>query len=202
VAPRLVCPLHAYRWISAIFRALVHCLMATIRLIILAVVSLPAMLFGYSYVILFTLLFAAHRWRFDLSTLTLTAWWRPWASRWWRYSTVLSYGVIYQPYPSELVEQHEMVHVRQAQDLMCLSLLVGSIAGLVARLDLNPGWVFLGVWASGVAWKLPNFLGAILRGGHVYRDAEHERSAYAQTDVHHVREQSWLEDHLSRPRDW
>jgi hypothetical protein len=179
--------------------------MKIFRLIILATLCAPAVLFGYFYVLLFTVLFAAHRWHFDTEYLTLNAVWRPWVTKFWKYSTALSHGVIYHPNSagSEQTRQHELVHVRQSQDLTLLALTVAIVAAGLTALEAQPWEVFLGIWVSGVLWKLPNFLTAVLRGGHIYRDTEHERSAFAQTDPRYVADgTSWLEDHLSRPRDW
>jgi hypothetical protein len=103
-----------------------------------------------------------------------------------------------QPGVSRLTLEHELVHVRQVEDLLLLSAILSIVVVLV---EGNPWWTLL--WPSGVVWLLPNFLGAALRKGHIYRDAEHERGAYAQTDAHHTKdEKSWLDIHLSKPRDW
>lgn len=129
----------------------------------------------------------------------LTAVWKPWAAARWPYSTTLGRGIIYSPgernEPWTRTQQHEHVHVRQVEDQMMLSFVIGLVV-------LTQGSPLLGVvlWLSGGAWQLPNFLTAVLRGGNVYRDTEHERSAYAQTDELHDGKDSWLASWL-RYRD-
>lgn len=121
----------------------------------------------------------------------LAAEWRPWVTKFWKYSTTLSRGIVFQPGVKSRTVQHELVHVRQAEDCVLLALSLGVVLGL-GHQDF---WLGLGVWVSGPAWQVPNFFGAILRGGHVYRDAEHERAAYSITNViglGHVGK-SWLE---------
>jgi hypothetical protein len=115
----------------------------------------------------------------------------------WRWSTTIGRGIIYQPgarrarpeEPLTATEDHELVHVRQVEDRMMLSFVVG-LAVLLAVGLAGGGWplatVLGGVlWASGGSWQAPNFLSAGIRHGFnlegVYRQAEHERSARAQT---------------------
>jgi len=121
----------------------------------------------------------------------------------WRYSTTIARGMIFQPNLSPRTIQHEYVHVRQAEDRVLLAFVVSLV---VAFVELEPLWLIL--WITGIAWQLPNFLTAVMRGGHVYRGAdgrigpEHERSAYAQTDTHHVKGVSWLDYNESREQLW
>lgn len=112
------------------------------------------------------------------------------------YSQTFGRGMVMRPDASPRLKSHEYVHVRQFEDVVLTALVVAVV---VALGTLNAWWLLL--WPSGFAWMLPNFLGAVLRGGHIYRDAEHERSAYAQTDVV-TGQWSWLDDHVSRPRSW
>ena len=173
--------------------------------IIRLVLTWPSILVGWGYVLLFTAGFAAHSLSFDKENLVLSAVWRPWVVKFWRYSTTISRGIIYHPNSvlNARVKEHEMVHVRQVEDGVLLAVVLGIAAAALVAARANPLFTFLGFWVAGVAFQLPNFLGAVLRGGHVYRDAEHERSAYAQTDTHHTADsKSWLQDHLSRPRRW
>lgn len=130
-------------------------------------------------------LFLAYKPRFEQAAV-LTMEWRPWFARLWRYSTTLGRCVWYQPGArdrrdplDEPLERHENVHVRQVEDMMLLALLV-SVVVTVATGDWLLGLI---MWWSGGAWQLPNFVTAVLRFGWkgIYRDAEHERSAYAQT---------------------
>jgi hypothetical protein len=121
----------------------------------------------------------------------------------WDYSTTFVRTVWWQPglrdeteELDERIEKHETVHLRQWEDYMMLSYFVGLFSAI-------PMWVSVGtfdgfamwfwIWCSGVLWHLPNFVTAMLRFGarHGYRDSEHERSAYAQTDVFHRGESWW-----------
>jgi len=144
------------------------------------------------------------------NTGILTTFWRPWFAKVWKFSTTLGRGILYHPShrdPSveddERIEQHERIHVAQVEDLMLTSFLVGLSVSIVT------GNVLLGfiLWVSGGLWQIPNWVSAVLRYGHhvkkpegkgffastksiisqvfdiAYRDSEHERSAYAQTDV-------------------
>lgn len=141
----------------------------------------------------------------------LTTEWRPWLVKIYPYSVTLGRSMIFYPANrladdglTDRLERHELVHIAQVEDTMLSSLIVGSI------LAFATGDVFLGfcVWCSGAIWRLPSFLTALLRYGHVvswpssgsfwvrlkeyfpkltdiaYRDSEHERSAYAQTDFY------------------
>lgn len=172
--------------------------------VILLTLTWPMLVVGWSYVLLFTILFAAHQWRLDKETLVLSATWRPWVTKIWKYSTTISRGIIYQPsaVSDERTQQHEGVHVRQVEDRSLLGLILGVVVAVLLAVDANPWWSLLGFWVASVAFQLPNFLGAVLRGGHIYRDAEHERSAYAQTDLHHMKDESWLTTHQEKNRTW
>ena len=171
---------------------------------VLIPLSLPAFLLGYLYVLLFTAVYAAHQWEFDRESWTLTATWRPWITKFWKYSTTLSYGIIFQPGTNSQIKEHEAVHVRQVQDRNTLAFVL-ALAGFITGLATSSAplcWFAFSIWLCGPIFQVPNFLTAVLRGGHVYRDAEHERSAYAQTDTHHVKDKSWLDTHLSKDRTW
>ncbi len=123
----------------------------------------------------------------------------------WKYSTTLGRTIWWQPGKrdpgeelDERIERHERIHVRQVEDLMVLSFIVGLICGIATG-----DWLlaFL-TWMSGGLWQLPNFLTAMLRYGFrsVYRDSEHERSAYAQTDKWPNGESWWEERDRARHR--
>jgi len=118
---------------------------------------------------------------------------------WWKYSTTLAAGMVLQPDPDPVTIQHEGIHVRQCRVLVLLGLVLGLI---VSGVEGNWWWL-LGLWLPGglALYKLPGFLVPILEGGHVYRDAEHERSAYAQTDPQ-AGGKSWLDYHRSRKQGW
>lgn len=115
----------------------------------------------------------------------------------WHYSTTIGHLVLLHPKiklrQGETTLDHEGVHVRQHDDLMFVSLIVGGVVGLVAW---NP-WLFLGVWWSAGLWQLLFYITAAIRYGrkNSYRGAEHERAAYAQTDT------AWLKHHLTTLKD-
>jgi len=148
--------------------------------------------------------------RFE-GTGILTTEWRPWVAKVYPFSVTLGRAMIFYPDDrsssdglNDRLETHELVHIAQIEDMMLTSLLVG---GSVALATGDPLLGFF-IWWSGGLWQLPNFATAILRWGHLvrwptegsfsarlktfvrnlfvgvaYRDNEHERSAYAQTDV-------------------
>lgn len=172
---------------------------------ILFIVSLPsAVLIGWIVVILSLVFFFAHKPKLAPYGV-LTATWRPWWAKRWNYSTTIGRGILYHPIVADgtphiidsNVEKHEMVHIRQAEDRILLALIIGTIVFLVTG-----NWILgLALWVSGMAWQLPNFITAPLRGGHVYRDTEHERSAYAQCH-RRLDGTSWLDRHLKNKRTW
>ncbi len=164
----------------------------------------------------------------------LTATWRPSFAKHWPYSTTLGYAMIFHPSADRgdldvtdtRVEKHERVHTFQIQDQMVLSLLFG---GAFLLLWGGP-YIALGIWWSGGTWQLTNFLTAILRHGpaapnpkepkslltryidNAYRQSEHERSAYAQTDLitqvagskasWNELQQAWIEYELGNRKAW
>jgi hypothetical protein len=166
---------------------------------ILVVFTLPwAITVSWGWVLLMWAIRAAGDLRWERPAV-LTAVWKPWAARIWKYSTTLGRGVVYQPSaraavgePWTRIQHHEHVHVRQVEDYMLLGFIIGGMVTLAS----GGNWV-LGVvlwWSSGM-WQLPNFITAALRGGDAYRDSEHERSAYAQTDEWGAMGESWLDRH-------
>lgn len=101
-------------------------------------------------------------------------------------------------------ERHERVHIRQSEDAAFAAFWLG-LAVAVALWSFGwyaeawqPAIVWLLVWLSGPLWLIGNWITALLRFriappregrswfGRVfdvaYRDSEHERSAYAQTN--------------------
>jgi hypothetical protein len=118
----------------------------------------------------------------------------PRGARLWHYSTTIGRLVLMHPHARrsldvERVLEHERVHVRQHEDLALIAALIGAlIAALTGHHALG-----LAVWWSAGLWQLPMYLTAALRYGsrNAYLDAEHERAAYAQTDLERGRE-SWL----------
>lgn len=137
-------------------------------------------------------------------TGVLSTSWKPWIAKLYPYTLTLGRVRIYKPGHEGIVDDHESVHVAQVEDLMLLSFFIGLIVILCTG-DSLLGFI---LWTSGGTWQLPNFLTAMLRYGHrvkwttegsfgtrlklflgalflevAYRDSEHERSAYAQTDI-------------------
>ena len=166
-------------------------------------------------------------WTADYKTLKfagsgiLTAEWRTWFSKRYKYSTTVGRSILFHPSHrktgepmDERLEKHERIHVWQVEDLMFLSFSVG-LGVAIHTGDLKLGFM---LWLSGGLWQLPNFVTALLRFGHTikypkgpgrlknffkffhllfmeiaYRDSLHERSAYAQTDVY-SNGSSWYDD--------
>ena len=116
--------------------------------------------------------------------------WRPWFARRWPFVTTIAYAMgAREGGPSDQTWRHEVVHVRQAEDLVVLSAVVGAIVAI-----WNP-WLGLGLWLSGgPLWQLPNFLTALPRyrsAGRalnmqaweiMYYGSSHELHAYAETN--------------------
>lgn len=149
--------------------------------------------FGYLFPLIMVAIFFAKSLRFEEDAV-LAATWRPWVEKRWKYHQTAARGMVFRSDASPRGVQHEYVHVRQQEDRILLALVLALV---VSIFTLNPWWMFL--WPSGVLWQAPNFVMAVLRGGHIYRDAEHERSAYAQSDLKgRAQRQSWLTDHENK----
>jgi hypothetical protein len=120
---------------------------------------------------------------------------------WWKFSTTLMRGMIFQPgrrseksEPPSRIERHEQVHVEQGEDRVILAFIISLVWLFISGHDPLKTWgTHVAIWISGAVWQLPNFLGAVLRGEHFYRGAQHEKSAYAQTDTEHTTDLSWLD---------
>jgi hypothetical protein len=107
----------------------------------------------------------------------LRATWKSWVGRrGFHRSVTFGFGKIFTPAAADdsIVAAHEEIHSEQIEDLMMLSLIIGSAVGFIGW----NGWIGLGVYLSGGAWQLPNYLTAKLRGGRPL----HERHAYAEED--------------------
>lgn len=123
--------------------------------------------------------------------LVLTAEWRDWFAKKWKFSTTIGRAIVYHPSrrdddPSVVdsrLERHERKHVWQIEDLMLLSFVI-SICLFITGVDLE---ICVALYVSGGVWQVTNFLASGLRYGFtiqkMYRGSEHERSAYAQTDL-------------------
>lgn len=147
---------------------------------------------------LFPLLMVACRFADDLrlaDDAVLRATWRPWMATHYGYTLTLAAGQCWHPASvgDARTAEHEHVHVRQDEDNAIAGLFLALVATLVT---FNAWWLLL--WPVTMLVKTAGFLGAILRYGDVYRDAEHERSAYAQTDALPGSSQSWLDVQRSR----
>ena len=159
-------------------------------------ISLPGVVVGYAWLLLLCLLFVAE-WRSLMfqGAGVLVARTHPKAARFWGFSTTVGRAILYHPHvydgTRELegrVERHEFVHVRQFEDDQLRSLLTA----LVIWFATGSAWSLV-LWPAGLLAMVPNFLTAFLRFGRkgLYRDAEHERSAYAQTDIVRVTGKGW-----------
>lgn len=104
-----------------------------------------------------------------------------WAER-WPYSTTIGRAILLHPNASDDTIEHELVHVRQHEDLVFIAWLVGIAVELVTW-NRYP-WLAVGIWWSAGLWQLPMYVTSMLRHGrrNCYLDAEHERAAYAQTE--------------------
>lgn len=148
---------------------------------------------GWPWVLLMTAIRAAGSLKFEGDGV-LTAIWKQWAAKRWKYSTTLGSGIIYQEGSRHSVDEtsiqfHEHIHVRQVQDQMAMSFILGFVICVIlivttSRLPLATG-VGMGIWWSGGLWQAANFLTSGIRNGWslegVYLRSEHEKAAYAQT---------------------
>jgi hypothetical protein len=128
--------------------------------------------------------------------------WSDWVAKRWKYSTTLGRVIFYQADHRDddadidtRLERHEHVHVRQVEDIMVHSLPIALAAWWLY------GWAFaLGIWSASPLLILLNYVTAALRYGLgkdkdgnwlFYVESEHERSAYAQTDLPRKLHTSW-----------
>jgi len=156
---------------------------------ILICLSLPSRVIGLLYVLLAFAFMLAHRLEFEDNGV-VTAEWRLWFASKVGFSVTSGHGIIYMPSVDMSIHEHEHVHVRQCEDACALSFLIGVI--LIA---CGGNWIIsLIMWMTAPAQLLLNYFTGWLRFGDSYTGAEHERSAYAQTDV--VDGESWLERHI------
>lgn len=153
---------------------------------VLFAITLPWTLLMWFVGALAMVAFIAHRPSF-VGFGILKLYWRPWLAKRWGYSTTLGRTIIYRPTASETpdphderVERHELVHVRQLEDSSFRALVVG----IVVAAGTGDWWWFPLLWLSGgFLFGVAYITAAIRYGiGNAYRDAETERSAYAQTD--------------------
>lgn len=151
------------------------------RQLVVLVVSVPTFLLGYAYVGLAIALGLAHQPRVE-GELVAVATWRPWWAKRWRYSTTVGRGMCLSPkaVESERIWQHEMVHVRQTEDACAQAALAAIALWFVG----TPWWAALALWIVAPASLAVNLGTSALRHGiaGAYRQSEHERAAYSETD--------------------
>lgn len=165
---------------------------------VLFALSLPAVIVGYLWLFILCITSVAE-WkslRFQGAGV-LTARTRAKLVKFWGFSTTVGRAVLYHPdaYDETPIidnrtESHEFVHIKQWEDACTWGFMGGALtAGVAAGIASMSGWEFLAawmaIWCFSVAHPLTNYLTAVLRYGWkgIYRDTEHERSAYAQTDL-------------------
>ena len=170
------------------------------KTIIYRILAILSTVLGFAYVLLACALLVAHRPK--LRSFRPSMQWRPWFAKKWKYSTTIGSGRGFHPehLDSARIASHEMVHVRNFEDD---SIFFVMLAGMELLMWQAPLW-FRFVLTVPLVWVMlyaKAWIGAVLRGGHVYRDAEYERSAYAQTDVG-PDGRSWLDRHLEETRKW
>lgn len=148
--------------------------------IVALIIAIPTFVIGYAYVGLACLLGLAHKPRIRGRAMPVAIW-RPWWAKIWRYSTTVGRGMCLHPRHDGFARiwDHECVHVRQHEDLAAMG------AGALVWFGLHGDW-WLGVqaWHLSQAGSLFGLLMAGLRQGwaNAYRESEHERAAYEQTD--------------------
>lgn len=152
--------------------------MSLTKKILLVVLCLPMYFWGYLLAILGMVLMISVPTGIDKTNFAVTSQWRPWFAKKWRWNTCLAGAIFYQSDASPRSVQHERVHISQFQDANLLGLSLAIIWSF-ARLD---GWNLM-LWSISSLFMTPGYLGAVLRGRHVYRGCEIELSAYAQTNV-------------------
>lgn len=157
---------------------------------ILLAYTLPAAVFSWLVGGLAIVLGVAHKPRWEpLAKLSLV--WRPWVEVKMgvtRYSFTLLRTVFYiegardeSPEATTKTERHEGRHIVQVEDNMFIA---GNAALTMLGFGHDP-WSCFMVWCLGAIMQLPKYVTGGMRYGwkNWYLDAEHERSAYAQTDM-------------------
>lgn len=156
--------------------------MKTLRRILRVLVTLPIFL-GWLWPLALVALWFAQRLRWAEPSpgapRILEATWRPWVARRWRYSTTLAAGRAMHPWHGRVVEAHEAVHTRQSEDWALAGLVLAGVGMAIAPSAL---WLLLWPGPCMLVLQLVSYPMAGLRGERFYRDAEMERSAYAQQD--------------------
>lgn len=182
---------------------------------VLFLFTLPWSLFTWGICLLLCLVGLADRRKLRFMGSVLTTEWSPKFAKVYPFTLTLGRSIFFYPnrQDNSTTISHEMVHVRQVEDLMLLSFILGFLVGLCTW-----NWALgFGLWCSGGLWQLPNFISSILRHSEkalwpkegslkerfsqyfsslflsvAYKESEHERAAYAQTDVDPGTGKSWL----------
>jgi hypothetical protein len=152
---------------------------------ILFLCSLQSVLLGHLYVGAALLFRFAEKPAYEPG-LVLTAQWRPWMDRKWKYSTTIGRGIIYKPdrrdEPDKInttLERHERKHIWQQEDMCFLATLIGGSVAATGE------WIIgLIVWASAILWLAVNFITAGLR----FHDFSYE-ALYRNANVPRTRKQ-------------
>lgn len=147
---------------------------------VMMILAFPAFL-GWLFPILMCLFGLAEWKNLSISNGILFTTWKKDFS----YSTTLARGIVFSNVQNlyerraERLAWHERVHVRQFEDACLYGLASCGFSAL-----LGSGWLSLILWPVGMLFLAMNYVSAGFRFGKVglYRDSEHERSAYAQTD--------------------
>jgi hypothetical protein len=166
--------------------------------VLLFIISMPSVILGYLYVGLCLLLGLSEKFAYEPG-LVPTVQWRPWVDKRYRFSLTIGRGISYKPArrddPTEIntqLERHERKHIWQQEDNCFQSFLLGLPIAIITG-----DWILgLIIWSSAVVWLSVNFVTAGIRFHDfsidgMYRNAEHERSAYAQTDLPRSLGKSW-----------
>lgn len=167
---------------------------------VLFITSFQHVILGYLFVG-FTLLFRlSERFAYEPG-LVPTVQWRPWVDRRYQYSLTIGRAICYKPavrddpkFIDTRMERHERKHIWQAEDLCFMAFLLALPVTIVTG-----DWILgLIIWSNAIVWLAVNFITAGLRERDftiegMYRNAEHERSSYAQTDLIWYLGRSWEE---------
>ena len=152
---------------------------------ILFVVTLPWLLtVGWLLPCIALLVGLAEKPKWEGTVLTVKT--RGWLADVWRFSTSIGGGIFYHPRVGRFdadqrwsrLQEHEHVHYRQSEDY----LLTSFLTGLAVWAWTGDQVAAVALWWSGGLWPLVSYVASWLRGNDIYRDAEIERSARAQTD--------------------
>lgn len=144
------------------------------RKLILAALTLPTYLVGYLVALLSWAALIAKNPSVENGVLFMT--WRDWVAKRWRYSSTIAQVIFIHPHAknSPRTRMHELVHVRQFEDMSLTVLVIGLLSI----------WIPMGVlWLLSPVFLGVSYLASALRHGldRAYCDAEIERSAYSQT---------------------